>query len=91
MGAACASRAAFGNLVSSSSSVLVVNMRAPAGWMIDFVGSWMSAKFDGAFGCRSDTFAAESTNAVVFRFGGLVQPDIENILFAKLRLTSSSI
>ena len=47
-GAWWASQAALGSLLRSSLSVLVVNMRAPAGWMIVFVGSWMSALVAGA-------------------------------------------
>ena len=62
-------------------------MRAPAGWMIVFVGNWIAAMFAGAVDFARDTFAAESTNAVVSRFAGLVQPDSEIILFAKLCLT----
>ena len=53
------------------------------------VGSWFAASFDGAVDLRRDTFAAESTNAVVSRFSGLVQPESEEILLAKLILTLS--
>ena len=75
VGASCASRAALGSLFKRSSNVFVVNIFAPAGWMIDFVGSWMAAFLAGAVDIMSDTFAAESTNAVLSRLGGLVQPE----------------
>ena len=69
----------------------MVDMRAPAGWMIVFVGSWMSASVDGALVFSSDTFAAESTSPVVFKSGGFEQPEFDKILFAKSLLTLSSI
>ena len=74
-GARCASLAALGSLLMSSSSVLVVNIRAPAGWMIVLVGSWCFASFAGALVVSRDTFAAESTKAVVSKFVGLSQPE----------------
>ena len=75
VGAQCASLAALGSLLISSSSVLVVNIRAPAGWMIVLVGNWFSDSFAGALVLRRETFAAESTKAVVSRFVGLSQPE----------------
>ena len=59
--------------------------------MMVFVGSWNEASSAGAWADSKVTFAAESKNAVVFRFGGLVQPDGEKMLFAKLLLTLLSI
>jgi hypothetical protein len=50
-------------------------MRAPAGWMIVFVGNWFAASFAGALVLRRDTFAAESTKAVLSRVVGLSQPE----------------
>ena len=52
----------------------MVNIRVPAGWMLVFVGSWMSASIASALVFSSDTFAAESTSAVVFKLGGFEQP-----------------
>ena len=49
------------------------------------------ASIAGAWAASKVTFAAESKNAVVFRFGGLVQPDGEKMLFAKLLLTLLSL
>ena len=49
----------------------------------------MVAYFDGAVDVIKETFAAESTNAVLSRLGGLLQPEVEEILFAKLMLTLS--
>ena len=46
----------------------------------------MVAYFDGAVDVIKETFAAESTNAVLSRLGGLLQPEVEEILFAKLML-----
>jgi len=78
-GAACASRAAFGSLLRRSSKVVVVNILAPAGWMIVLEGSWRVATLDGAVGVSKETFAAESTNAVESRFVGLLQPESEEM------------
>ena len=54
------------------------------------VGSCVVASCAGALVLRRDTFAAESTSAVVSRLAGLVQPESENILFVKLLLTELS-
>ena len=51
-------------------------MRAPAGWMMALVGSWIDASFDAAFVESKDTFAVESRSAVVSRLSGLVQPEL---------------
>ena len=75
VGASWASRAALGSLLRRSSNVLVVNILAPAGWMMVFVGNCAVAMVDGAEDFSRVTFAAESTSAVVSRFAGLVQPD----------------
>ena len=77
----------MGSLLSKISSVLVVNMRAPAGCIMVLVGSCVFTFHAGALELRRDTFAAESTRAVVSRLAGLVQPELENILFVKLLLT----
>ena len=90
VGAAWASRAALGSLLRRRCKILVVNIRAPAGWMMVFVGNWTGASSDGAFGSRRVTFAPVSTSAVVRISGGLVQPDSEKIVLAKLSLTSYS-
>ena len=68
-------KAALGSLLRRSSNVLVVNILAPAGWMMVFVGNCAVAMVDGAEDFSRVTFAAESTSAVVSRFAGLVQPD----------------
>ena len=75
-GASCASLAAFGSLFKSSSNVLVVNMRSPAGWMIVFAVGWVMAFVAGALELTREMFTAESANAVLFMLGGLVQPDL---------------
>jgi hypothetical protein len=54
--------------------------------MMVLVGSWVFDFSAGAFEFNKDTFAAESTSAVVSKFGGLVQPEVEIILFARLLL-----
>ena len=76
--ASCASPAALGSLLRRTSRrVLVVNIREPVGSMVVFVSNWSVAMFVGAVDLIRDTFAAESMNAVVSRFAGLVQPDSE--------------
>ena len=65
---------------------MVVNMRPPAGWIMVFVGSCNDVSSAGASDESKETFAAESTSAVVFKFGGLVQPDLVDKLFTKLFL-----
>ncbi len=65
VGASWASRAARGSLVKRSSRVLVVNILAPAGWMIVLVGNCVAATVDGDDDWRRLTFAAESSKAVV--------------------------
>ena len=57
--------------------------------MMVLVGSCLIASFDDAVDLRRDTFAAESTNAVVSKLSGLVQLESEDILLAKLLLTFS--
>ena len=49
----------------------------------------MAASLDGAVEVINDTLAAESTNAVLSKSGGLVQPESSEVLFAKLNLTLS--
>ena len=61
-------------------------MRPPAGWMIVLVGSCNVALFAGAAEERRETFAVESTSAVVCRSGGLLQPEWIDILFTRLLL-----
>ena len=73
-GARCASLAALGSLASRSSIVLVVNICAPAGWNIVFVGSCVADSLAGAPLANNHTFAAESTSAAMFMSGGLAQP-----------------
>ena len=90
VGASWASRAALGSLLRRRLKVLVVNMRPPAGWIMVLVGNWIVAASDGASGSRRVTFAPVSTSAVVRISGGLVQPDSEKIVLAKLSLTSYS-
>ena len=73
-GAQCASLAALGSLASRSSIVLLMNILAPAGCRIVFVGSCVTYLMAGALLANNDTFADESTSGVVFISGGLVQP-----------------
>ena len=73
-GAMCASLTALVSLVSRSSIVLVANIRALAGWRIVFVGSCVADSLAGAPLANNNTFAAESTSALVFISGGLAQP-----------------
>ena len=73
-GAQCASLAALGSLASSSSIVLLVNIFAPEGWTIVFVGGCVAYSIYGAPLDNNDTFAAKYTSAVVFIPGGLAQP-----------------
>ena len=73
-GARCASLDALVSLAIRSSIVLVVNIGAPAGWRIIFVGSCVVESLAGAPLANNDTFATESTSAVVFMSGGLAQP-----------------
>jgi len=79
VGAAWASQAALGSLLRRRCKVLVVNIRAPAGWMMVFVGNWTGASSDGALGSRRVTFAPVLTSAVDRMLGGLAQPDSEEI------------
>lgn len=79
VGAACASRADFGSFVKRSSNVLVVNILAPAGWIIVLDGNCVVAIVEGAVGVKRETFAAESTKAVVSKLVGLEQPETEEI------------
>ena len=65
-----------------------MNMRPPAGWIIVFVGSCNDVSSAGASDESKEMFAAESTSAVVFKFGGLVHPDLVDKLFTKLLLIS---
>ena len=73
-GVQCASLAALGSLASRSSIVLLVNILDPVGWRIFFVGSCVTDSMAGAPLANNDTFAAESTSAVVFISGGLAHP-----------------
>ena len=63
-----------------------MNMRPPAGWMIVLVGSCIDDSSAGAWVESKETFAAESSSAVVCRFVGLLQPELEDKLFTKLFL-----
>ena len=60
-----ASRAATGSSDKRSSRVLVVNILAPAGWMIVLVGNCVEATLEGEDDWRRLMLAAESSNAVV--------------------------
>ena len=73
-GARCASLSALGSLESSTSIVLVVNILAPVDWRIIFVESCAADSLAGAPLANKNTFAADSTSAVVFISGGLAQP-----------------
>ena len=84
-GARCASLAALGSLASSSSIVLVANIRATEGWRIVFVGSCVADLLDGAPLDNNDAIDDESTSAVVFIPGGLAHPGWRYMLFANLR------
>ena len=64
----------------------MVNMRPPAGLMIVFVGSCKVASSAGASAENKETFAAESTRAVICRFDGLLQPELVDKLFTILLL-----
>ena len=75
LGAQCASLAACGSFCSKRSKVLVVNMRAPVGWRMVLVDSWVAAFLVGAAGDSRETLAPESKSAVVVRSMGLVQPE----------------
>ena len=70
-GARCASLDALVCLTIRSSIVLVVNILAPEGWRIVFVGISVADSLAGAPLSNNDTFAAESTSAVVFISGEL--------------------
>ena len=70
-GAQCASLTALGSLASRSSIVLLMNILAPAGCRIIFVGSCVADSLAGAPLANNDTFASESTSVVVFISGGL--------------------
>ena len=74
-GTKCASLANLGSLTSSIFIVLLLKIRAPEGWRIVFVGSCGKDSLDGAPLANNNTFAAESTSAVVFVSGGLAQLD----------------
>ena len=65
-GARCTSLAALGILEIRSSIVLLVNIRAPAGWRIAFVGICVANLIAGALLANNNTFAAESTSVLVF-------------------------
>ena len=70
-GERCAFLDTLGSLASRSSIVLVMNILAPAGSRIVFVGSCVANSLAVALLANNDTFSAESTSAVVFMSGGL--------------------
>ena len=51
-----------------------MNILAPEGWIIVFVGSCVADSIAGASLANNDTFAAESTSVVVFILGVLAHP-----------------
>ena len=65
-GTRCAYLSDLVSLVSSSFIVLVVNIRALAGWKIVFVVNCVTDLLAGTTLANNDTFTAESTRAVVF-------------------------
>ena len=73
-GARCASLAALGSLGSMISIVLLVNILAPEGWRIVFVGSYVADSMAGALLVNNNMFSAESSSAVVFMSGKLANP-----------------
>ena len=73
-GARCASLDALGSLAIRSSIALVVDIRVPAGWKIVFVGSCVADSLAGAPLANNNTFAAESTSAVVLISSELAHP-----------------
>ena len=73
-GARCASLTALGSLASRSLIVLVVNILAPEGWRIVFVGSCVADLLARAPLANNKMFADESNSALVFISGGLSQP-----------------
>ena len=70
----CASLAVLGSLAIRSSIDLVLNIRAPAGWNIVFVGSCVSDSLPGAPLSNNNTFTDESNGAVMFMSDGLAHP-----------------
>ena len=48
--------------------------------MIVLIGDCMLAILEGAVGCSRETLSADSTNAVVSKLLGLLQPESEEIL-----------
>ena len=73
-GSQCAYLSAFGSLDNRISKVLVMNIWAPGGWRIVLVGNWGVNLLAGALSASSDTFATESTKAVLLRFLGFPHP-----------------
>ena len=73
-GARWDSWAALGSLVSKSSKVLDVKIRATAGWRIVLVGNCKQLSLAGAPSASSDTFAAEYTKSAKLRLGGFSHP-----------------
>ena len=82
-------RAVVGSLLRRRSGVSVVFMVAPLGMDRDFAISCSLAWLDFALLLRSVMDAAESIRAVLYIFGGLVQP--EDIVLISLLIKLASI
>ena len=75
-------RTRVGSLLMSSNSVSVVN-RVPLGWVTDLLACWVGAYWAGASDWSKDMLAPVSSNAVVLRSGGLVQPGLGRVEVVK--------
>ena len=75
-------RAWVGSLFMSSNSVSVVN-KVPFGWVADLLACWVGARWAGASDWSNDMLAPVSSNAVVLRSGGLLQPGVGRVVLVK--------
>lgn len=75
-------RAWVGSLFMHSNSVSVVS-KVPFGWVTDLLVCWVGARWAGAPVWSNDMLAPVSSNAVVLRSGGLLQPGVGRVVLVK--------